>query len=258
MKLAICQSEIKYLDFDYNIKYAENAVYEAAHNNADCIIFPEMSFTGFSMDTYITSQYGHISLEMVKKYAYKSNITVGFGWVDMCEDNLSKNHYSFIAPNCNVILDYVKIHPFSYAEENLYFKGGTSLPNASLNDLNFQCIICYDLRFPELFRINTENIHAVFIPANWPDKRIYHWNTLLKARAIENQIYVIGVNCTGNQNGLLYSGGSTVIAPDGSTICCCESKAGIYYADIDTENVTKARKNFPVLNDIRKELYKTL
>ena len=258
MKIAICQSEIKYLDFEHNIKYAENAIYEAAQNNADCIVFPEMSFTGFSMDTCITSQYGNISVEMIKNYAQKSNITVGFGWVEMCEDNLSKNHYSFIAPNRSVILDYVKIHPFSYAKENLYFKGGTSLPNASLNNLNFQCMICYDLRFPELFRINVENIHAAFIPANWPDKRIIHWNALLKARAIENQIYIIGVNCTGNQNGLTYSGESAIIAPDGSTVCCCKRKAGIYYADIDTENVIKTRQNFPVLNDIRKELYKTL
>lgn len=258
MKVAICQSDIRFLDYMYNLKYAEKAISEAAENNADCIVFPEMSFTGFSMDTDITSGYGISSLKKIKQLAKSENIAIGFGWVKSDSDGLAQNHYSFISTDGTVLLDYIKIHPFSYAGENLYFKGGTSLPTASINDIKFQCAICYDLRFPEIFRINTGNIHAVFIPANWPQKRSEHWKALLKARAIENQVYIVGVNCTGTQDDLVYSGDSCVIAPDGSVICYCGHEAGIYYADIDADIVNKTRESFPVLNDIRKNLYETL
>lgn len=258
MKIAICQSHIRYLDFDYNIKYAKNAIYAAANKKAECIFFPEMSFTGFSMNTLLTSAYAEASLDAVKNFSAENNITIGFGWTEMCEDYLARNHYSLISPCGGIIIDYIKIHPFSYAGENRYFKGGTSLPIADIRDMRIQCTICYDLRFPELFRINAENIHAVIVPANWPAKRLQHWSTLLKARAIENQIYIIGVNCIGVQNGLLYSGGSAIISPDGAIISDCGINDGVYYADICPENVTKIRKDFPVLKDIRCELYKSL
>ncbi len=258
MKLAICQSEIKYLDFEYNLQHAQKAIHEAACNKADCIVFPEMSFTGFSMNTKITSRYSNASLESMKSFAAADNITIGFGWTEMQSDNVSYNHYSFISSNGDIILDYIKIHPFSYAGEDLYFKGGTSLPHSSMFNVDFQCAICYDLRFPEIFRINPDKIQAVIIPANWPEKRLQHWKVLLQARAIENQVYIIGVNCTGVQDGLLYSGGSMAISPDGSIICNCGDKPGLYYTDIDPLNVKNIRKNFPVLNDIRKELYNNL
>lgn len=258
MRFAICQSEIKYLDFEHNLKYAEKAIHEAACNDADCIVFPEMSFTGFSMNTELTSKYSTVSLKAIKSFAITYNITIGFGWTEMQSDNLSYNHYSFISSNGDVILDYIKIHPFSYAGENLYFKGGTSLPYASMFDLDFQCAICYDLRFPEIFRINPDKIQAVIVPANWPEKRLQHWKILIQARAIENQIYIIGVNCTGIQDGLLYSGGSMVVSPDGSIICDCGNEPGIYYADVNPMDVKNIRKEFPVLNDIRKELYNNL
>ncbi len=259
IKIAVCQSEIVYLQTSKNLAYARKKIQEAAAHGAGCIVFPEMSFTGFSMETTITSASSAETMRIMQECAICEKIVIGFGWTAMTTDGMAENHYAFIGKNGEVLLDYVKIHPFSYADEDSFFRGGTSLPTAILYEgLPFACIICYDLRFPELLRSCVPTVRAAFVPANWPAKRAIHWKTLLRARAIENQMYIIGVNCVGEQDGLLYSGDSMVIAPDGTILCDCKDAAGLFYAEISTEEVDAVRRAFPALRDRKPDLYPTL
>ncbi|MGN0593187.1 MAG: nitrilase-related carbon-nitrogen hydrolase [Ruminococcus sp.] len=258
MKIAICQFEIQYLQYQENLRRAKQMIHEAAQNQAACIVFPEMSFTGFSMDTQQTALYGDAACDAVRQCAIQEQIAIGFGWVRMAANGLGENHYAFIDCNGKWILDYIKIHPFSYAQEDRFFNGGTNLPTAFLDSLSFQCAICYDLRFPELFRIHAKHICAAFVPANWPAKRSEHWRALLTARAIENQMYIIGINCVGVQDGQFYDGNSMVIAPDGTVICDCKSQEGVFYAELHPHKVRTLRKSFPALHDMRPDLYKKL
>lgn len=258
MKLAIAQTNIEYLSFEENFYRGKILIQQAAEKHADCIVFPEMSFTGFSMDTAYTSSYGEKALSAMKHLAAELHIAIGFGWVCSPEKALSENHYTFLGLDGEVLLDYVKIHPFSFAGEDGFFSGGTSLPMAALSGFPFRCVICYDLRFPELMRIRPEEVSAIFVPANWPAKRSAHWKTLLQARAIENQVYIIGVNCVGVQDGLIYSGDSMVIAPDGEVLLNCKNQEGLFYITLEQDIVTSCRDGFPALRDRRIGIYNLL
>jgi predicted amidohydrolase len=258
MKIAICQSEIQYLNVQENLRYAMEQIHEASLHHAACIVFPEMSFTGFSMDAVQSASYGLQTCQQMQQCAVHEKIMIGFGWVQLAENGQGENHYSFVDHYGNLILDYIKIHPFSYAQEDQYFRAGTSLPYVQNDPIPFFCAICYDLRFPELFRLRARETNLVFVPANWPEQRIAQWQALLVARAIENQMYVIGVNCTGTQDGTVYTGHSMAVAPDGQILCDCHHLAGIYYTEVYPEKVLEVRKKFPVLSDIRPDLYQKL
>ncbi|MBQ8514340.1 MAG: carbon-nitrogen family hydrolase [Ruminococcus sp.] len=258
IKLAIAQTNIEYLAFEKNFSKGKFLIQQAAERHADGIIFPEMSFTGFSMNTEYTSFYGKRTLSAMKHLAADMHIAIGFGWVCSLKSGLAENHYTFVGPDGAILLDYVKIHPFSYAGEDRLFSSGTSLPIASLDGFPFRCVICYDLRFPELMRTRPEEAAAIFVPANWPEKRSAHWKVLLQARAIENQMYIIGVNCVGMQDGLVYSGDSMVIAPDGTILLDCKNQDGLFFIMLDQDIVTSSRESFPALRDRKTRLYHSL
>lgn len=225
------------------------------------ILFPEMSLTGFSMNTDVTADRQRETVDICKKLAAKYNISMGVGWVSK-ENELAKNHYSIIAASGVEILDYVKIHPFAYSGEDKYFEGGNAIYTCKMGDFNVGVLICFDLRFPEVFQHLSDEAELIIVAANWPMARNMHWNTLLSARAIENQCYIAGVNCVGEIGGQKYSGDSALISPEGVRIIpvrTCEYADGgslmIYNID---NNVKKIRDNFPVKSARRTDLYRTL
>lgn len=255
MKITLVQSHIIFEDKDVNIERAQ--IIAAEHRGADLILFPEMSFTGFSMNTSLTADSGFHTIERMKDLAYTNNMYVGFGYVregktksDKCE-----NVYTIMSPEREVVSEYVKIHPFSYSGEDKYFKGGDSINTFIIDGVHFGYFICYDLRFPELFRTIADRVHAVIIPANWPAKRSEHWKALLKARAIENQVYIFAINCYGNMDGQYYSGDSCVINPNGEVLVMLSDKEGVVTYDFN-DDVGEYRSAFPVLRDRKAGLYK--
>lgn len=252
MKIAVCQLEIKLEKKEINIERAIAFIKEAAENNAELILFPEMSFTGFSMRTAVTGEEKRETVEAMKQIAKDNNIAIGFGWVKNLAD--SENHYTIVNNEGCEIADYAKIHPFSFAKEDQYFKAGEKPCAFALNEINFGLAICYDLRFPELFQYLSKTAGVLLIPANWPARRKEHWMTLLKARAIENQCYVIGINCVGKQGFAMYEGDSLVLNPNGDIINHLENEAMVY---VDIENdVDEYRNKFPTKDDRRPDLYK--
>ena len=247
MKIALVQTHIVWEDKITNISKLEKVISD--NPDVDLFLLPEMSFTGFSMNTGKTADHREETKGRIKKIAIEHNVLVGFGWVrpagKKCE-----NVYTIIGKQGATITEYVKIHPFSWSGEDKYFKGGTEINIYEIQDIPFSTFICYDLRFPEIFRSVCNLVHAVIIPANWPSKRAEHWKTLLRARAIENQIYIFAINCVGNINGINYSGDSCVINPNGDMIEMLSNQEGVLKYDF-IDDVPQFRKAFPVLQDIK-------
>lgn len=224
----------------------------------DLLLLPEMSLTGFSMNTDITKEKNLETVQRIMELSKRYKTGIGIGWVKDC-NGICENHYSIINGN-EQILDYTKIHPFSYGGENQYFKGGGSISFCKINDFTVSAAICYDLRFSELFAKISEKADLIIIPANWPDKRCEHWKTLLKARAVENQCYIAGINCGGNVGGIFYSGNSMIYNPNGDEVLCEQFNLGscdeekVMIFDVKND-VSCFRTEFPVRKDRKEELY---
>ena len=262
MKLVLAQMNIIWEDKKNNLLKLESALTMV---KADLILFPEMSLTGFSMQTELTAEEDEASLQAVKTLAKKYETNIGFGWVKQT-DKLCENHYSIVKGDGTVALDYIKLHPFSYSGEDKHFQGGDYVSITNVADFHVGCAICYDLRFPEVFRAMTPEADMILVPANWPGSRRAHWNALLTARAIENRCYVAGVNCCGDMGGQYYSGDSCLVAPDGTYVepaeiltfpnpcveemygTCKEERLMLYDIKNDVEAL---RDTFPVLKDRR-------
>lgn len=145
---------------------------------------------------------------------------------------------------------YRKIHPFSFGGEDRLFDPGREIVTADVEGWVVQPTICYDLRFPELYRAGSgRGVHLILAQANWPEARQTHWRALLQARAIENQAFVAGVNCSGKQDSLAYAGGSAVFSPKGEAIAQAGPEECVLRAKIDLDECKRWRKQFPALRD---------
>lgn len=256
MKIALYQMYIEWENKEINYLHAEDAIARASKEEVELFLLPEMSFTGFSMNTDITKENENQTLERMEKYARKYEIAIGFGWVKDCGLR-AENHYTIVDKNGNLLSDFTKIHPFSYAGENEKFKGGEKIADFCLGGISFSTFICYDLRFPEVFQIASKKADVILVPANWPEKRTEHWKCLLKARAIENQVYIVGINCAGEINGLNYSGFSCIIDPNGKVLEELPDREGVLTFELEND-VEKIRNGFPVKRDRREGLYSRL
>jgi predicted amidohydrolase len=145
---------------------------------------------------------------------------------------------------------YEKIHPFSFSGEHEAFPGGKRSEVWDVDGWRLQPTVCYDLRFPELYRSRLgDGVNAFAVIANWPASRKRHWETLLSARAIENQAFVFAVNIAGTVFGTEYFGGSRVINPKGETMLTADADPGIYAVNVFAEDAVAWRKAFPALSD---------
>jgi omega-amidase len=154
------------------------------------------------------------------------------------------------APDGSERAVYRKLHPFSYGGEDRLFDPGREILTMDIDGWVVQPTICYDLRFPELYRAGSNRgAHLILVQANWPEARQAHWRALLQARAIENQAFVAGVNCTGAQDALHYAGGSAVFSPKGEALAQAGADEGMTHARIDLDECKQWRKHFPALRD---------
>lgn len=254
MRVGICQYEIQWENKEKNMDKVMSYIAEAKAQNLDSIFLPEMSLTGFSMEVEKTKdEFASETIGKFEKLCKEQKIAVGIGWVEKVGELKAHNHYTIINKNGVVLSDYVKIHPFRYGGEAECFEGGNKVEACKLGEHKIATAICYDLRFPELFRIMDKDCTVVVVPANWPASRKEHWNCLLQARAIENQMYVIGINCTGTMNGTYYSGNSAVFDPLGKLLAEIHDKEGMICIDIPND-VESYRSSFPVRLDQRIEV----
>lgn len=256
MKIALAQLDIKWEDKNFNIIKCEKFIKEASYKGCSIIIFPEMTLTGFSMNTSIIGEdIDGFTVTSFKKFAKENKIAVCFGYVKN-NNRKALNEMIIVDKNGLVVSKYDKIHPFSYGEESKYYEGGKSISTCNIDEFNIGSFICYDLRFPEVFQASSKINEIIFLIANWPKERIEAFNILLRARAIENQCYIAAVNRVGESDGLNYNGYSQVVDPLGNVLISENKCEKLIICDILKEKVFSVRRNFSLKEDRREEIYK--
>lgn len=211
----------------------------------DWLIFSEMTLSGFTMKTSI-SELDDSDRQFFSGLAQKYNINISYGGVENGFNNLIT-----INRKGEQINAYSKIHLYAFGEEDKYYKAGSKQEIFELEGLSIMPAVCFDLRFPYLFWNMAEKVDVYVVIAAWPMKRAEHWMSLLKARAIENQCYCIGVNRIGFEGRIEYSGNSMCFDPLGKVVLDCQSKEGIFVSEIEItkELVQKTRERFPFLKE---------
>jgi predicted amidohydrolase len=234
-------------------------VRHAAASGADLICFPEQFATGWNPLTKLNIESSRGSVvSTLRGLAEETNIAI-LGSFREENTPLPKNTAIVIGKDGRDIARYSKIHLFSPGGEDKGFAPGSELGLFRLGPLTCGIAICYDLRFPELFRIYARHgVQAVFVPAAWPESRMKHWELFITARACENQMYVSGINTTGRTPVDPYTGGSMTADPHGSIICRANAAEQLLFCDLDPDAVEHIRASFPVAKDCREDLYHTL
>ncbi len=217
---------------------------------ADIYVLPEMFATGQYIDpAEVVQTMNSPIVNWLQDKASKLNAAI-CGTLPVTENGSIYNRLCFAMPD-GTMTCYDKHHLFTYSGEAEHFTAGTDRVVVSFRGLRILLLICYDLRFPTFSR-NRDDYDAVFYPANWPDKRILAWDTLLRARAIENQCYAIGVNRSGSDDFGFYPGHSAIITPYGETLIQTDERPQMLSADLDMERLARFRAKFPVLQDADK------
>lgn len=254
MITGIAQIDIAWESIPENMKKIEEFVKEASKNNVELVLFPEMSLTGFTMDVNKLSLSEEEVVKWISQIAVDNNINIGLGFA-VKVDEKGKNKYVVVSEKGNVLAIYTKIHPFSYSgEENKYYKGH-EICTYKIKEFQMTPFICYDLRFPEIFQIASKRSQIITVAASWPKSREEHWIALLKARAIENQCYVVGINRIGFGNGLEYSGKSIFVNPDGEILNEMNSREMLIIEDLKVQAIKEVKHKFDIKKDRREDLY---
>lgn len=215
----------------------------------DLIVLPEMFTTGFTMNTHpLAETMSGKTIDWMKKIAHQKNAALT-GSIIIEENNQFYNRMLWVYPNQEVVY-YDKKHLFTLANEHHYFSKGNSKTLINFKGFTINLMICYDLRFPVWSR-NTENYDALLYVASWPEKRIEAWDTLLKARAIENMAYVVGVNRIGTDNqNINYTGHSIVYDSLGNAITKINNQNDeVIYATLEKNHIEKTRSKFKFIQD---------
>lgn len=255
MQIIGCQLDIVWEDKPANHRRVRALLERDAPSAGTLVVLPEMFSTGFNMKVHrVDEGEERPSERFMAQLAEELGIYVQGGVVNRATDRRGLNQSVTFAPDGSEIARYTKLHPFSFAKEDRYYAGGESIIIFPWQEVVVAPFICYDLRFPEVFRSAARRKATLFtVIANWPAARENHWVTLLQARAIENQAYVLGVNRCGDDPWLTYSGRSLIVDPRGAIIADAGNAEGLISATIDLEDLAIYRRTFPALQDIRPE-----
>lgn len=249
-KILGLQFDIAWQDRAENLARVRRQIEQHAVEPGTLLVLPEMFDVGFTMKSTLACDDG-TTHAFCADLARQLRCGVLGGFARAYRDGVA-NVATFFDESGREIARYEKSHPFSIAGEDRSYVAGDGPVVLEWAGMKIAPMICYDLRFPELFRIATKRGAEVFLViANWPSDRIAHWTALSRARAIENLAYVVAVNRCGTDPKLRYPGQSQIIDPRGSLLSEAGGDDGFVHAQVDVEQVRTWRNDFPVLKDMK-------
>jgi omega-amidase len=246
MKAALCQFDMKWEDKEANKRRITDMLSDCkCAGDIDWLVFSEMTLSGFTMNTAV-SELDDSDRAFFSGLAAEYGINISYGGVEKGYNNLIT-----LDRKGNRINTYSKIHLYAFGGEDKHYSPGSKQEVFTLEGLRVMPAVCFDLRFPYLFWNKAKEVDAYVVIAAWPMRRAEQWMTLLRARAVENQAYCIGVDRTGLEGKVEYSGNSMCFDPLGKVVLDCGSKDGIHVAEIPLEKdlVAKTRERFPFLGE---------
>lgn len=256
MKIICCQTDIVWENRAENFARVRRLLEGHTVPKGALVILPEMFAVGFTMNVEAARERKQAeSAQFVSDLAREYGVWVLAGLVRGEPEQLARNEAVVFDPSGTEVAHYAKMQPFNAGGEGDHYEPGPGIMTFQWGQLTVAPFICYDLRFPELFRAAVRQ-GAQFFPviASWPVARIGHWITLLQARAIENLAFVAGVNRVGADPHLSYTGHSMIIDHHGKTLADAGEKEGIIEADLDVTELLAWRKKFPALRDMRRDM----
>lgn len=266
IRIGMAQMDICWENIEENVRKAVAFFEQAAAQQVDILVFPEMTLTGFSMNVDLIGPQWQKQVDFFKKMSKEYGILTVFGYPMPVSDRLLEEHPDWnryhnrlgICEDGRLKVSYAKIHPFTFGLEGKYYQGGSEIVTMPWRETVLGAFVCYDLRFPEIFQISSGQSEIIFVISNWPGSRVDQMDLLLRARAVENQAFIVGVNRTGAGDGLIYNGHSAVYGPGGECLNeICEDER-LITVDITTDQIKDLRSGFPLKQDRREELYISL
>ncbi len=254
MDLSFVQLNPAWEDPGASFRKVEQLLHKNPPRPGALVVLPEMFATGFSLDLKKTCTGRALDTEpFLRSLATGHQVAVLGGAVRMDESGLGKNEAIALSSSGKPLCRYLKQRPFSGAGEDLVHDRGYEGTTFVWGGMLISPLICYDLRFPELFRGGAKAGAEVFVViAAWPKTRIDHWITLLRARAIENQAYVVGVNRTGDEPKFSYCGRSLVVDPQGNIVTDLGEEERVAHVTLDPRMPSNWRDEFPAYHDFHR------
>jgi predicted amidohydrolase len=249
------QIEIAWENKSANFSMVRRLLARAAPEKNALVVLPEMFATGFSMNVDLVAEsYGGETEQFLAATAKEFGVYVVAGAAMRGRDGRARNKALIFSPLGELLAFYAKMRPFTPGGEKEHYIAGEHPVTFRWNETTVSPFVCYDLRFPELFReaAAAHRPELFVVIASWPDKRIHHWVALLQARAIENQAYVIGVNRIGTDPYYSYSGRSLIVDSQGIVLADGGSAEGFISAQLDLASLQKYREGLPFLADMKR------
>ena len=249
MHVTIVQYDITWEDKAASQETMDSMLAEHPPVEGGLVLLPELGDVGFSFN--IDRICDDASITWATRTARRYGCWVQHGHVERADDGRGLNTATLVAPDGTIAGSYRKIHPFSYGGEASHYAAGDRLLLRNVEGACLCPFICYDLRFPEAWRLARRAGAEIFtIGASWPAERTAHWRALLIARAIENQSFVLACNRTGSDPHLSYAGNSMIISPRGEVIAEADDSSVVLQARIDLEEVRSWRDTMRCQDDV--------
>lgn len=258
-RISLVQMHVEAGDPEANFARAAGRMERAAAERPDLIVLPEMWNTGYALKIIgsIADPGGDRTRAFASGFARKHGVNVVAGSIAELREDGVYNTVRIFGRDGEPAGEYDKIHLFRLMDEEKHLKPGRRIGLAELDGVRVGAMICYDIRFPELARtLVLAGAKILVVPAEWPHPRLEHWRTLLRARAIENQVFVAACNRVGTSNGTEFFGHSMIIDPWGEIVAEAGGEETILTAEIDLDLVDDVRRRIPVFEDRRPSLYR--
>jgi len=253
-RLSLLQYQIDPNEPERNLDIVRNAVRSASEQKSNLLILPELFLHGYNYRQFgsLKPYFAPEIIPQVQDIARSNSISLAGTFVEKSDDKLS-NTFIYIDERGSIRHSYRKVHLFKPLGENQYFTPGHEIQPFNTQFGCFGAAICYDLRFPEIFHTLTKKgCQLIIICAEWPTERLDHWRILLRARAIENQVFIAAVNCCGTTIRTSFGGNSMFINPWGDVLFSSQECDGLSTVSFDLEDVPRIRAQFPIFEDIFK------